>query len=93
MCADFVTIRPVGDDPVMAQHGAEVSKRRGSVIVSPLPLAQWVAHSSEVREGDLVYPEGGDGRVREGSDLPVLGEGIRHVNSPLLPGPVCGGEI
>ena len=72
MLADFVAIRSVSSDPVMAKHGAEIPKRRGTVLVGPLPLARWGDHGAKVREEDMMYLEGRDRRVREGADLPVF---------------------
>ena len=60
MFADFVTIRPVGNDPVMAKHGAEISQRRNTVLVRPLPVAKWGYPGSEVREENLMYLQGRD---------------------------------
>ena len=61
MFADFVMVHPVGNDSVVAKHGAEIPKRGGTAIVSPLPVALRGDHSTKFREGDLVYPEKGDG--------------------------------
>ena len=62
---------------MVAQHRTEVAQRGGAVWSQPL-LGVWrVRGRQDVVEGESEGPEGGDGGVREGTDVPVLGNAIR----------------